>query len=172
MAGIVATRDWEALEMADMIAQHGQITVTGEVELTDTGSAAELKEHTPPSTNPKILLLDLVIHRQGGIQGHIAWFDKLTFKKKLSGNAYDEVDILYGGEIVQRVKVEHPLTFAAPRAAPSSKKAAAEKKPPRAAAAKKRTAKKAAKKPTMKATKKSTKKSIKKATKKKSRKRK
>jgi len=124
MAGSVFTRDWEALEIADMIAQHGQITVTGEVELTDTGSTAELKEHTPPSTNPKILLLDLVIHRQGGIQGHIAWFDKLTFKKKLSGGAYDEVDILYGGEIVQRVKVEHPLTFAAPPAKkPLAKKA-------------------------------------------------
>jgi hypothetical protein len=171
MAGSVFTRDWEALEIADMIAHHGQITVTGEVELTDTGSTAELKEHTPPSTDPKILLLDLAIHRQGAIQGHIAWFDKLTFKKKLSGNAYDEVDILYGGEIVQRVKVEHPLTFATPRATPPAKKAATEKKPPRAAAAKKRTAKKAAKKPRMKAAKKSTKKSVK-ATKKKSRKRK
>ena len=169
MAGSVFTRDWEAFEIADMIAQHGQITVTGEVELTDTGSTAELKEHTPPSTNPKILLLDLVIHRQGGIQGHIDWFDKLTFKKKLSGDAYDEVDILYGGEIVQRVKVEHPLTFAAPPAKkPLAKKAPGGKKPPRAAAAKKRTAKKAAKKPTMKAAKKSTKKSVK-ATKKKSR---
>ena len=122
MAGSVFTRDWEALELADMIAQHSQIMVTGEVELSDTGSTVELKEHVPPSTNPKILLLDLVIHRQGGIQGHIAWFDKLTFKKKLSGNAYDEVDILYGGEIVQRVKVEHPLTFAAPRAAQPAKK--------------------------------------------------
>ena len=169
MAGSVFTRDWEALELADMIAQHGQIMVTGEVELSDTGSTAELKERVPPSTNPKILLLDLVIHRQGGIQCHIAWFDKLTFKKKLSGDAYDEVDVLYGGEIVQRVKVEHPLTFAAPRVAPPAKKAPAKKKPPRAAAAKERTAKRAAKKPTMKAAKKSTKKSIKKATKKKSR---
>ena len=166
MAGIVATRDWEALEMADMIAQHGQITVTGEVELSDTGSTAELKEHVPPSTDPKILLLDLVIHRHGGIQGHIARFDKLTFRKKLSGDAYGEVDVLYGGEIVQRVKVERPLTFAAPRVTPPAKKAVTEKKPPRAAAAKKRTAKKAAKKPTMKATKKSTKKSVRAARKK------
>jgi hypothetical protein len=177
MAGSVFTRDWEALEIADMIAEHGQITVTGEVELTDTGSTAELKEHTPPSVDLKILLLDLVIHRQGGIQGHIAWFDKLTFKKKLSGNAYDEVDILYGGEIVQRVKVEHPLTFTAPPPAPAAKKPPVEKaptakKPAKAAAAKKRTARKAAKKPTTKAAKKSAKKSIKKAAKKKSAKRK
>jgi hypothetical protein len=172
MAGRVATRDWEALEMADMIGQTGQITVTGEVELTDTGTTAELKER-PPGINPRILLLDLVIHRPGGIQGHIAWFETLTFKKKSSGNAYDEVDILYAGEIVQRVKVEHPLTFAVPRAAPPAKEAPtkeapAKKKPAKAAAAKKKTAKKATKKPAKKAAKKSAKKNVKKAAKKKS----
>jgi hypothetical protein len=181
MAGSAATRDWEALEMADMIGQNGQITVTGEVELTDTGTTAELKERAP-GINPKLLLLDLVIHRPGGIQGHIAWFETLTFKKKSLGSEYDEVDILYGGEIIQRVKVEHPLTFAAPRAAPPAKKAPAKqapakqaptkKKPAKAAAAKKKTAKKAAKKPAKNAAKKSAKKSVRKTAKKKSGKRK
>ena len=70
MAGSVLTRDWEALQMADTIAQQGHITVTGEVELTDTGTTAELKEHTPPGTDPKVLLLDLVIHRHGAGQSH------------------------------------------------------------------------------------------------------
>jgi len=171
MAGSIATRDWEALEMTDMIGQHGQITVTGEVELTDTGTTAELKEHVPSGLHPKILLLDLVIHRQGGIQGHIAWFEKLTFKMKSSGHAYDEVDIIYGGTVVQRVKVEHPLTFAAPP--PAAKKAPAEtapakKRPAKAAAAKKKTAKKAAKKPAKTAAKKPAKKTVKKTAKKKS----
>jgi hypothetical protein len=170
MAWSAATRDWEALEMADMIGQSGQITVTGEVELTDTGTTAELKEH-PPGINPKILLLDLVIHRPGGIQGHIAWFETLTFKKKSLGSEYDEVDILYGGEIIQRVKVEHPLTFVVPRAAPSAKKAPAKeapakKKPAKAAAAKKKTAKKATKKPAKKAAGKPAKKAAKKTAKK------
>jgi hypothetical protein len=113
------------------------------------------------------LLLDLVVHRPGGIQGHIAWFETLTFKKKSSGSEYDEVDILYGGEIVQRVKVEHPLTFAAPRAALPEKKlpaqkAPSKKKPAKVATAKKRTAKKAAKKPAKKAAKKVAKTSAKK----------
>jgi hypothetical protein len=165
MAGSVLTRDWEALEMTDMIGQHGQITVTGEVELTDTGTTAELREHVPSGFNPKTLLLDLVIHRQGGIQGHIAWFEKLTFKMKSSGRAYDEVDILYGGNVVQRVKVEHPLTFAAPPPAAKkapTEKAPAKKRPAKAAAVKKKTAKKAVKKPAKKAAKKSAKKSAKK----------
>jgi hypothetical protein len=153
MAGVL-TRDWEALEMADTIAQHGQITVTGEVELTDTGTTAELKEHAPPGTDSKMLLLDLVIHRHGGFQGHVAWFETLTFKMKSSGDSYDEVAILYGGEIVRRVKVEHPLTFAAPRVAPSANKAFAEPRA-KAAAANKKTAKKGAKKPVKNAAKKS-----------------
>ncbi len=152
MAGVL-TRDWEALEMADTIAQHGHITVTGEVELTDTGTTAELKEHAPTGTDPKVLLLDLVIHRHGGVQGHVAWFETLTFKTKSSGDSYAEVAILYGGEIVRRVKVEHPLTFAAPRAAPPAGKAPAETRA-KAAAAKKKTAKKPVKKAAKKSAKK------------------
>lgn len=165
MAGVL-TRDWEALEMADAIARHGQITVTGEVELTDTGTTAELKEHAPPGADPKILLLDLVIHRHGGVQGHIVWFEKLSFRMKSSGDSYDEVAIFHGGEIVRRVKVEHPLTFAAPRPAPSASKAPAETRA-KAAAAKKKTAKKAAKKPVRKAAKRAAKKSAKNPAKKK-----
>jgi hypothetical protein len=192
MTGSVVTRDWEALEMTDMIGQHGHITVTGEVELTETGTTAELKERSPQGTNQKVLLLELVIHRQGGIHGHIAWFEKVTFKKNSSGHAYDEVDVFHGDAVVQRVKVEHPLTFAAPpmpspgaketpakktpaektpaKKAPAKKapaeKAPAEKKPPKAAAAKKKAAKKAAKKPAKKVARKSAKKSAKKAAKK------
>jgi hypothetical protein len=153
MAGVL-TRDWEALEMADTIARNGYITVTGEVELTDTGTTAELKEHALPGADPKVLLLDLVIHRHGGIQGHVAWFETLTFKMKSSGGSYDEVAILYGGEIVRRVKVEHPLTFAAPRVAPSAIKAPGKTRA-KAAAAIKKAGKKAAKKPARRIAKKS-----------------
>jgi hypothetical protein len=162
MAGSVLTRDWEALQMADTIAQQGHITVTGEVELTDTGTTAELKEHTPPGADPKVLLLDLVIHRHGGAQSHVAWFETLTFKMKSSGDGYDEVAILYGGEIVRRVKVEHPLTFAAPPAAPSASKAPAESRAKAAAAKKKAAAKKPASKPARKPVKKTAKRSAKK----------
>ena len=161
MAGSVLTRDWEALQMADTIAQQGYIAVTGEVELTDTGTTAQLKEHTPPGTDPKVLLLDLVIHRHGASQSHVAWFETLTFKMKSSGDSYDEVAILYGGEIVRRVKVEHPLTFTAPpankapaetRATATDAKKKAAKKPPN------KPVKKPAKKPVKKAAKKSAKK--------------
>jgi hypothetical protein len=175
LAGGAVTRDWEALAMTDLIGEGGQITVTGEVELTASGPTAELREHLPPETNPRILLLDLVIHRHGGPEGHAGWFERLTFKKKSLNQAYEEVAILYGGAVVQRVKVEHPLTFAAPppRAAkkPSAKEPAAKtaapkmasvkpgaKKRAKSGAAKKKTAQKAAVKPARKATKKSGKK--------------
>ena len=175
MAGGAVTRDWEALAMTDLIGEGGQITVTGEVELTASGPTAELKEHLPPETNPRILLLDLVIHRHGGPEGHAGWFERLTFKKKSLDQAYDEVAILYGGAIVQRVTVEHPLTFAAPPPRPAKKPPAKEpavqkaapkttmvqpaaKKAAKATSAKKKIAQQAAKKPAKKATKKSGKK--------------
>jgi hypothetical protein len=171
LAGGAVTRDWEALAMTDLIGEGGQITVTGEVELTASGPTAELKEHLPPESNPKILLLDLVIHRHGGAEGHAGWFERLTFKKKSLDQAYEEVAILYGGAVIQRVTVEHPLTFAAPPPRPAKKPPAKEpavqkaalktivkpaaNKPAKAAAAKKKTTQKAAGKPTKKATKKS-----------------
>src|SRR5262249_30742005 len=132
-----------------------------EVELTDTGTTAELKEHTPPGTDPKVLLLDLVIHRHGGVQGHVAWFETLTLKLKSSGDSYDEVAILYAGEIIRRVKVEHPLTFAARRAAPSANKKPAETRA-KAAVSNKKAAKEAAKKLVRKAPKKAARTSTKK----------
>jgi hypothetical protein len=121
LAGSAVTRDWEALAMTDLIGEGGQITVTGEVELSASGPTAELKEHLPPEANPRILLLDLVIHRHGGPEGHAGWFERLTFKKKSLSQAYEEVAILYGGAVVQRVTVEHPLTFAAPPPRPAKK---------------------------------------------------
>ena len=78
--------------------------MTGEVELTETGTTAELREHVPSGLDPKILLLDLVIHQA---TGHIAWFEA-DLQDEISGNAYGGVDILHGGNVVQRVKVEHP----------------------------------------------------------------
>jgi hypothetical protein len=161
LAGGVVTRDWEALAMTDLIGEGGQITVTGEVELTASGPTAELKEHLPPETNPRILLLDLVIHRHGGAEGHAGWFERLIFKKKSPDQAYEEVAILYAGTVIQRVEVEHPLTFTAPRAAPSANKAPAETRA-KAAAANKKTTKKAAKKPAKKSVKQAAKKSAKK----------
>jgi hypothetical protein len=114
LAGGAMTRDWEALAMTDLIGEGGQITVTGEVELNASGPTAELKEHLPPEPDPRVLALDLVIHRHGGPEGYAGWFERLTFKKKLLDQAYEEVAILYAGQIVQRVKVEHPLTFTVP----------------------------------------------------------
>jgi hypothetical protein len=114
LAGSAVTRDWEALAMTDLIGEGGQITVTGEVELSASGPTAELKEHLPPEMNPRVLVLDLVIHRHGGPEGHASWFERLTFKKKSLDPAYEEVAILYGGVVIQRVRVEHPLTFTAP----------------------------------------------------------
>jgi hypothetical protein len=140
------TRDWKALEMTDLIGRNGRIAVTGEVAFSGTGTTDSLVLHEPQGTNPTILLLDLKVTNSGGIQGHIAGWHTVSYEQKTSGHQYQEVDILYDGKIIERIKVEHPLTVAAAAARKPAKKKPAKKK----AAKRKPTKKKAAKKPARK----------------------
>jgi hypothetical protein len=132
------TRNWKAKEMPDFVGRNYRLTVSGEVEIVGTGTTAKLTKHQPQGINPAILLLDLDINSPGGIQGQIARFVKVTYEEKTSGNQYTEVDILFEGNIIARLKVDHPKTAAKKKPA---KKTAEKKKP-----AKKKAAKKSAKK--------------------------
>ena len=136
------TRNWKAIEMPDFVGRIYKLTVTGEVEIIGTGTTAKLTKHHPQGFNPAILLLDLDIHSPGGIQGQIARFVKVTYEEKTSGNQYTEVDILFDGEIIARVKVEHPKTATSSRAATPAKKKPGKKKVGKKAPAIKKTAKK------------------------------
>jgi hypothetical protein len=140
MAGAAPnTRKWKAIEMPDFVGRIYRLTVTGEVEVSATNLTPVLTVHNPQGFNPRILLLDLAIVSGGGVGGPIMTWKSAQYARTTSGNQYDEVDILFEGKIIERIKVDHPKT-----AAPG-------KKP-----AKKKPAKKVSKKPTAK--KKSTKK--------------
>lgn len=156
MAEAPHTRDWKAMELTNIIGRDGRLTVTGEVMLIGTGTTAKLVLHQPQGINPAILLLDLEIHSTGGIEGQIARWVPVSYEQKTSGRQYKEVDILFEGQIVAHVQVEHPVSVAAP---------AAKKKPT------KKPVKKPAKKPAKKSTKKSAKKPTKKPAKKRAKKR-
>lgn len=136
------TRNWKAIEMPDFVGRIYKLTVTGEVEIIGTGTTAKLTKHQPQGFNPAILLLDLDIHSPGGIQGQIARFVKVAYEEKTSGRQYTDVDILFDGEIIAHVKVDHPKTAASPRAATTAKKKPAKRKAAKKAPAKKTTAKK------------------------------
>ena len=146
------TRNWKALEMPDFAGRDYHLSVSGEVEVSATNKTPHLTQHAPQGFNPRILLLDLTIRTDGGMGADVMTWKQVTLRQSTNGNQYDEVDILFDGEVIERNKVDQPKT------------AAATKKPAKKATKKavKKTAKKAAKKKAVKKTKKKAKKAAKK----------
>jgi hypothetical protein len=143
------TRNWSANELSDLIGRNYHVEVKGEVETGATNLAPKLRLHTPPGFNPRILMLDLTIESEGGFGGQVVMFRKAEYTRPTSGNAYDEVDILFEGQIIERIKVGHPKTLtAAPKKTTAKKtvRKAAKKSPAKKKKAKKKPAKKSKKK--------------------------
>ncbi len=46
------TRNWKAMEIPDFVGRNYHLTVSGEVELTETGTTAKLTKHQPQGINP------------------------------------------------------------------------------------------------------------------------
>jgi hypothetical protein len=138
------TRNWSANELPNFAGRNYHIEVKGEVETSATNLLPKLTLRRPQGINPRILLLDLTIESEGGLGGQVVMLKKVAYTRPTSGNAYDEADILFEGEIIERIKVGHPKTVAKRAKQKTSKKSArkAAKKP----SSKKKTAKKAKKK--------------------------
>ena len=113
MAPAPKTRNWKANEIPDFAGRIYRLHVTGEVQVTATNLDPVLSMHTPQGINPRILLLDLKIVSRGGFGGQIVFYKHVMFLRPTSGNQYDEVDILWEGRIIKRIRVGHPKSVAA-----------------------------------------------------------
>jgi hypothetical protein len=122
MAGPPSTRNWNANELPDLVGRHYRIVVTGDVEVSATNLTPKLSLHAPQGFNPRILLLDLTIVSSGGFGGQIMLYKSVMFTRATSGNRYDEVDILFRGRIIKRIKVGHPKTLRAAAKRKSARK--------------------------------------------------
>ena len=105
------TRNWKANEIPDFAGRTYRLVVTGDVQVTATNLDPVLSEHRPQGINPRILLLDLKIVSRGGFGGPIVFYKHTMFTKRTSGDAYDEVDILWQGRVIQRLRVGHPKSL-------------------------------------------------------------
>jgi hypothetical protein len=112
MAGAPNTRSWKANEIPDFAGRTYRLVVTGDVQVTATNLTPKLSVHSPMGINPRILLLDLKIVSSGGFGGQIVFYKHVLFSKATSGNQYSEVDILFGGKIIKRIRVGHPKSLA------------------------------------------------------------
>jgi hypothetical protein len=122
MAGTPNTRNWKANELPDLVGRHYRIIVTGDVEVTATNLTPKLSLHVPQGFNPRILLLDLTIVSSGGFGGQIVFYRSVLFTRATSGDRYDEVDILFGGKIIKRIKVGRPTLKSAAKKKSARKK--------------------------------------------------
>ena len=143
------TRNWSANELPDFAGHRYHLKVHGEVETSATNYAPKLTEHIPQGFNPRILLLDLTIVETAEIGGQVVAFRSADYDRPTNGHQYDEVDILFEGNVIERIKVNHPKTAAAaaPKKSAASKaaKKGGKKKPAKKKPAKKKPAKKARK---------------------------
>jgi hypothetical protein len=147
------TRKWSANELLDFVHHRYHLKVTGEVETPATNLLPKLTEHVPQGFNPRIFLLDLTIVKTAEIGAPLEAFRNATYDRPTTGNEFDEVDILFDGQIIEHIKVGHPKSETAAKK-PAARKAVKKKPAKKKAAAKKKGAKKAAKKVAKKSTKK------------------
>jgi hypothetical protein len=147
------TRKWSANELLDFVHHRYHLKVTGEVETPATNLLPKLTEHVPQGFNPRIFLLDLTIVKTAEIGAPLEAFRNATYDRPTTGNEFDEVDILFDGQIIEHIKVGHPKSETAAKK-PAARKAVKKKPAKKKAPAKKKGAKKAAKKVAKKSTKK------------------
>ena len=145
-----STRNWTANELSDFAGGHYHVEVTGEVQTSATNYMPKLSYRNPQGINPRILMLDLTIEKTAEFGGQIVMFRKAHYSRPTTGDEYDEADILFEGQVIERITVGHPKTVVAkPAPKPAGKKKAKKKskaKPAKKVQAKKKPAKKAKKK--------------------------
>ena len=92
------TRNWKAWQNLQPPGPP-RLTVTGDVETTNSNQTPHLSEANPKGINPKILLLNLSITTAGtGLT--VIEFKQVTFTKEISKDQYTSVDIFSDGDPV------------------------------------------------------------------------
>lgn len=137
MAGAPRTRNWKALAITDIVGRTFYVAVSGEVQVTATNQVPKLSPHVPQGINPRILLLDLDIVKVGNIGGQIVFYRQVHYVKRTAFNQYSEVDILYRGNVIKRIRVV-PVPSLRKAAAAKTRKTKAKKKGKKSARRKKR----------------------------------
>lgn len=101
------TRNWKAWQdLQPPVGSTVKLTVTGEVEITNTNQTPHLAEHVPQGFNESILLLSFTISTSGAGNTVVEWRKVAPFKKDIREGQYTSVDILWEGESIGSANVE------------------------------------------------------------------
>ncbi|SMH38382.1 hypothetical protein [Mesorhizobium australicum] len=98
------TRNWEAwIDL--MPGSPSKLIVTGQVETTAGNKVPRLTEAKPQGVNPKILILDLSIVKEGDVGTDDVSYRDARFTKPASRGQYTQVEIRFGTEHVTTIEV-------------------------------------------------------------------
>ena len=98
-----ASRNWQAVELSDLIGSKHELAVTGEVEVMGTDQVPKL---IPARTGiGEALLLDLKVESDGSLPGHVVTWRPVEYRETIKHGRYHEVDVRRGPDDVQRLKV-------------------------------------------------------------------
>jgi hypothetical protein len=102
----IETRDWYAW-LNEMPPKPNDFHVIGEVLVPNPGVDVELVPHSPQGINPRILILDLLLIQRPGIWPQVLTWKPARYDKVVQDDPYDEVTVLYQGNTIAQIPVDH-----------------------------------------------------------------
>jgi hypothetical protein len=103
-SGTTPTRDWYAWNNL-MPPRPGVFHLVGEVQVVNLGVDVVLALRTPQGTNPRVLLLDLILVQQPGIWAQIVMWKQARYEK--INVAYDRVEIFHDNQTIASIPVDN-----------------------------------------------------------------
>ena len=92
------TQNWKAWQnLQPPVGETVELTVTGDVQVTNTSQTPHLTEHQPAGFKRRILLLELMIATSGVGNPALGWRE-VVFKKDIMPGEYASIEVLWEGE--------------------------------------------------------------------------
>ena len=89
---IISSKDWKATEGTDFAGGNRKLTVSGEVELSQSNEEPKLTEAVPQGINPRILILELSASSDG-VGADVITCKPVRYEKSIGEGQYSQVDI-------------------------------------------------------------------------------
>ena len=100
------TREWYAWNNL-MPPRPFQFHIIGEVQVPNPGVEALLVPREPQGTNPRHILLDLILIQKPGIWPQVLTWVQARYDKVLRGKGYEQAQVFCGDETIADIEVEN-----------------------------------------------------------------
>jgi hypothetical protein len=99
------TKNWSAKESTDLVGKDRKLTVTGDVEVSNSNATPRLAVAATIPINERILMLELTLEASGTGNPAMSW-KTARYAQAITEDQYESVEILFGGDLLGSAKVE------------------------------------------------------------------